>query len=186
MTRAVSSSACSRLARRVPAAAAAASFIAMAGIAAASFAATDPDPAPAAPATSASQARSHLERRQDWIRSRLARAAGRLEIKASQEPAWQAFAQSVEAFAVPSGGARPGRDADAAAIARYRANRASDIARKLTQVADATSKLEGVLTEDQRKVFDDMAHRYSEGRHRHRHERDWHRRHEGGLRGEAG
>jgi len=110
---------------------------------------------------------ARMEHRQQWIHERLERAANRLEIKASQQDAWQAFAQSVEAFATPPAATPPGRDADAAAIARFRADRAAEAARKLSVVADATSRLQGVLTPDQRKVFDEMAHRFAGPRHRH-------------------
>jgi len=103
---------------------------------------------------------SRMERRQEWIHSRLERTEDRLEIKASQHDAWQAFAKSVEAFGMKPAGSRPGPDADAASIARFRADRAADMAQKLAQVADATAKLQSVLNDDQRKVFDEMAHRF--------------------------
>ena len=159
-----------QLARRVgPAVAALALFTT------ASFAAPGDPPAAAAQPSDASRAHSRAERRAEWIHERLERAANRLEIKASQQGAWQAFAQSVEAFGAPPA-PRPGRDADATAIARYRADRAADAARKLAQVADATAKLESVLNDDQRKVFDEMAQRLSQGRRHHREGGEHHRR----------
>jgi hypothetical protein len=121
---------------------------------------------------------ARVEHRQEWIRSRLEQAANRLEIKASQQSAWEAFAQSVQAFAVPPAAARPARDADA--IARFRADRAGENARKLAQVADATAKLQSVLGPDQRKVLDEMAHRFMHrGHHRHGEDSDHYRHGEG-------
>lgn len=101
------------------------------------------------------------------IKAHLAKLHERLEIKASQQKAWDAYAKSVEA--IPEGmKKRPGKDADAATLARFRAERAAHFAKKLSAIADTTAKLEAVLTPSQRQVFDAAARRYGHrgyGRH---------------------
>lgn len=100
---------------------------------------------------------------QAMMKARLHKLHERLEIKASQQKAWDAFATSVEAL--PQGmKKRPGKDADAATVARFRAERAQHFAKKLAVIADTTAKLEAVLSPSQRKVFDAAAHRI--GHHR--------------------
>ncbi len=99
-----------------------------------------------------------------FIEMRLDKLSKRLEIKASQEPAWGAFKKSVEALA-ESTAKRPGENANAAEIAHFRADRAAEMATKLSAIADATDKLEAVLTSDQRKVLDEAARHF--GHHAH-------------------
>ena len=90
------------------------------------------------------------------MQARLDRLAQRLEIKASQQAVWEDFAKSIESL--PDWNAKkPGDDADAATIARYRANRASEMAGKLTRIADATARLQAALSEDQRKILNQTA-----------------------------
>lgn len=98
------------------------------------------------------------------IRDRLDKLSQRLEIRASQQAAWDRFAHSVEMLAEHDM-RQPGEDADAAAIARYRADRANDFAKKLGVIADATDNLQKVLTEDQRKVFNQAARLAMHRRH---------------------
>ena len=97
--------------------------------------------------------------RQEHMKIGLDRLAHRLEIKASQQAVWEDFAKSVETLA-DQNEKKPGDDADAATIAHYRADRAAEFAGKLNKIADATSKLQAVLSEDQRKVFNQTAHRF--------------------------
>ena len=104
------------------------------------------------------------QHRQEWVRAKLDRDANRLEIKASQQTAWQSYASARMAFADRSM-VRPAPDADAAAIAKLRADRAAEAARKLATLADATAKLESVLSPEQRKTLDQIAR----GHHHHRH-----------------
>ena len=52
---------------------------------------------------------------------------------------------------------RPDADADAAAIAHFRADRATVLAKELTAIAEATDKLQKVLTPDQRKIFNQVS-----------------------------
>ena len=102
---------------------------------------------------------------QERIKTRMDRLAQRLEIKASQQPVWEDFAKSVEALA-DGNAKRPGDDADAAAIARYRADRAAEMAGKMSKIADATAKLQSALSEDQRKILNQTAQRMLHRDHR--------------------
>ena len=85
------------------------------------------------------------ERMQSRMQSRLDKMAQRLEIKASQQDAWQAYVKThKEMF---DGGMKPApKDADAATIARHRADMAAKMAQKLAIHADATAKLQSALT----------------------------------------
>lgn len=115
------------------------------------------------------------EAKQDWARHReemvkhmTERMAARLEIKASQQAAWQAYTKTLEsAFAPPP--AKPDGKTDAASITRAHADMAALRAQKLAQIADATAKLQEVLTPDQRKTLDQMVehamHRRMHGFH---------------------
>jgi hypothetical protein len=126
-----------------------------------------------APVDQAAMHRQHrMEHMQMKMKERIAKMAGRLEIKASQQGPWGDYVKAREAMwaNLP---VRPAKDADAATIARSRADFAADMARKLAVVSDATARLQAVLTPEQRKVFDEMARRGG------------HRRHHGG-RGEHG
>jgi hypothetical protein len=106
------------------------------------------------------------EARKDMIRRRLDSAASRLEIKASQQSAWQTYAAAVQALG-EADIARPAAapDADAATIARERADRATAFASKLTAIADATVRLQGALSPEQRGVLNQLTR---EAGHHHR------------------
>jgi hypothetical protein len=116
---------------------------------------------------------------QDWAKEHHERfkhfadkMAERLEIKASQQAAWQAFITSLEATMEPPS-KRVEQKTDAASIARMRADMAAVHAQKLAQIADATAKLQEVLSPDQRTTLDQMAARFAEhrgGRHFFHHE----------------
>jgi LTXXQ motif family protein len=108
------------------------------------------------PPTSTPDMAAKAERMQEHIQARLDRMAERLEIKASQQDAWNAYATVVRSLVgTPSN--RPGPDADAATIVRFRAERMTEFAQKLGQVADATAKLQQALTPEQRKVLTEIA-----------------------------
>jgi hypothetical protein len=98
------------------------------------------------------------------INGRLNKLAERLEIKSSQQAAWEEFAKSIETLTEPSA-KRPNDDADAATVSRYRADRAAEFAKKLSVIADATAKLQKVLTEDQRKVLNQASHHFLHKHH---------------------
>lgn len=136
--------------------------------------------APAPADRAAMHERHSMEHMQMKMKERTAKMASRLEIKASQQAAWGDYVKARESMMARP--ARPARDADAATIARARADFAADMARKLAVVSDATAKLQAVLTPEQRKVFDEMARRGGRhGMHGHRGERGEH-----GGRGEQG
>jgi hypothetical protein len=105
------------------------------------------------------------ERMHERMQVRLDKLAQRLEIKTSQQAVWEDFAKSFETLAERNAKI-PGKDADAATIARFRAEQASDFARKLTRVADATAKLQAVLTEDQRHILNQTAQQMLHRDHR--------------------
>lgn len=104
------------------------------------------------------------EHMQEHMKARLDKLAERLEIKSSQQAVWEEFSKSVETLA-DRNGKKPGDDADAATISRYRADRAAEFASKLSRIADATAKLQAALSADQRKILDQTAHRFL--RHEH-------------------
>jgi hypothetical protein len=103
--------------------------------------------------------RMNPERMHEHMQARLDKLADRLEIKPSQQAAWEEFSKAVETL-TEGGAKKPDDGADAAAIARYRAERATEFARKLTAIADATAKLQTVLTEDQKKILNRVSHRF--------------------------
>jgi hypothetical protein len=104
------------------------------------------------------------EKRHEHMKISLEKLAMRLEIKASQQTAWEEFAKSVGMLA-DRNVKKPVGDADAATIARYRAEMATEFASKLTKIADATSRLQASLTEDQRKILDQETHRFLNRNH---------------------
>jgi hypothetical protein len=112
-----------------------------------------------APADRSAMHQQHrMERMQMKMKERIARMAARLEIKASQQAAWGDYVKARESV-LANRPARPARDADAATIARARADFAADRARKAAMISDATAKLQAVLAPEQRKVLDEMARR---------------------------
>ena len=54
----------------------------------------------------------------------------------------------------------PNDDADAATISRYKAERATEFAKNLSRIADATAKLQSTLNEDKRKTLNQVSHRF--------------------------
>jgi hypothetical protein len=95
------------------------------------------------------------ERMQARINQRLDRLGARLEIKASQQDAWQAYRATITS-AFEARPQRPARDADAATLMRFRAERAQHRAQRLVTLADATAKLHAVLEPQQQKVLDEV------------------------------
>ncbi len=135
------------------------SVVLVAGLSA-SFAATEP------PACHKQEWANH---HQEWCKEKLDQTAERLEIKSSQQSAWQAYAKTVETLRTDSV-KEPGETADAATIARFHADKAGVFAGKLKQIADATAKLQSILTPEQRKTFDQivrLAAHHGGGNHEH-------------------
>ena len=117
------------------------------------------------------------------VHEKLDAMANRLEIKASQQNAWQAYAKAVEAMA-DHPRKHPAEDADATTIAKFHADMAAEMASKLKKVSDATAKLEAALAPEQRKTLDQAAREFGQhghhmhgeehGEHEHAHEHDHH------------
>ena len=116
------------------------------------------------------------QHRQNWIKIKLAKMAERLEIKSSQQSAWQAFAKVIaEPDNRPIEKPDANADEDAATMARRHAEFASEYAKRLVQIADATAKLQQALTPEQRLTLNQMAHEFHHhrlGGHHARHDGD--------------
>jgi len=104
------------------------------------------------------------EKMQEHMKANLGKLSERLEIKSSQQATWGEFAQSVETLTARNI-KKPDEGADAATVSRFRADRATEFARKLTEIANATAKLQTVLTEDQRKILNQASHRFLHKKH---------------------
>ena len=109
-----------------------------------------------APAMPPHAARMHDEM-QKGMQKHLDRLAARLEIRASQQEAWNAFAAAVRGLVPAKPPERPAEDLDAASRARLAADRAADRARQLAQLADATAKLQQALDAPQKQVLNEVA-----------------------------
>jgi hypothetical protein len=105
------------------------------------------------------------ERIQARMNQRLDRLAARLEIKASQQDAWEAY-RKARASIFEARPQRPARDADAAATTRFRADMAQRRAQYLAAMADATAKLQDALEPQQRKVLDEVMRNAGQRGHR--------------------
>lgn len=116
------------------------------------------------------------ERMQSRMQARLDKMAERLEIKASQQDAWQAYAK-VHKDMFDARPTPPAKDADAATLARHRADMAAKMATKLATLSDATAKLQGALTPEQAKTLADMTRHPMGGRHGGKGGRGEHSRH---------
>lgn len=101
------------------------------------------------------------------LQAHLDELAARLEIKASQEPAWQAFSEAYrDVIATLLGqrqaASRGASELDAAALARRRADWAAENAQKLERLAQATAKLQQSLNPEQRLVLNEVARRFAQ------------------------
>lgn len=99
------------------------------------------------------------EKMHERIKVRLDKLANRLEIKSSQQATWDEFGKSVQMLAERHV-KEPNDDADAATISRYKAERATEFARNLSKIADATAKLQSTLNDEQRKTLNQVSHRF--------------------------
>jgi len=133
----------------------------------------DPAAPPQAPGAGAESGMTHErmralmeQRHAEHVTAMLDHLAGRLEIKSSQEPAWQAFSAALRELLSPPprADAAPGTaPRDAATLAREHADHAAEHAQKLARMADATAKLEQALGAEQRAVLDEAARRFARG-----------------------
>ena len=102
------------------------------------------------------------EGRAQWARNQLDKEAAWLEIKASQESAWEAFSAANMELVSRLGERKPmAPDVDAAAAIRQHAEHAAAFAQSLSRLAEATEKLQSVLNEDQRKILDRIVRLHS-------------------------
>lgn len=113
----------------------------------------------ASPGEHCDQKQASPEKMHGHMKARLDKLAERLEIKSSQQAAWGEFTKSVEMLAERSV-KKPSGDADATTISRYRAEKATEFAKKLTKIADATAKLQKLLTDDQKKTLNQVSRRF--------------------------
>jgi hypothetical protein len=118
---------------------------------------------PPDPATGVAAPAFHDQRmermRAEMVQSRLDDAAARLQIKASQEPAWKAFSAAVKTEMAPEPrvpAAQPNEPRDAATLLHRRATAELARAQDLTRLADAASKLQAVLDPNQQEVLDQI------------------------------
>lgn len=110
----------------------------------------------------------HGAEHQAQLQARLDQAAKHLGINAAQQPQWDAYVKAVES---PFGEMhRLPPDADAATIARQRADIAAGHAAKLARIADATAALQAVLAPEQQHALALMV--------RHAGPHGWHRMHD--------
>jgi Spy/CpxP family protein refolding chaperone len=121
-----------------------------------------------APATTQENKPDWAKQRQEWFKHASDHMADRLEIKASQQTAWQAYIKVLEsAMQHPTQAVET--KSDAASITRLHADMAAARAQKMAQIADATAKFQEVLSPDQRKTFDQIVahfiHRHAHGFH---------------------
>ena len=108
------------------------------------------------------------EDRGQWVKNQMAKEAAWLEIKASQEGAWEAFAAANLELSNTFGDRKPlPPDVDAASAIRQHAQHAAAFAQSLAKLADATEKLQSILNEDQRKVLDRIVSLHSQFPDRH-------------------
>lgn len=122
------------------------------------------------------------QKRLQWVQARLDKEAVMLEIKTSQQAAWEGYASAAVETMTAFGNRKPMPSAaDAATTMRQHADRAAVMAQNLGKLADATEKLQSVLNEEQRKVFDRIVREHSQFHGRHHGEGHSHRPHESGT-----
>jgi LTXXQ motif family protein len=119
------------------------------------------------PVTAEEQA-ARQARMQERMQAHLTEMAKRLQINAAQQEAWTAYANTVQST-FGDRAAKPAADADAATIVRFRAERAARHAQKLTQLADATARLQDALSPEQRKTLDEIVRSRGGSHHGHHH-----------------
>ena len=125
----------------------------------------------------------NLEERGLWAKNQMDKEAAWLEINASQQTAWEAYAAANLELLRALGDRKPlPPNIDAASAIRQHAEHAATFAQSLSKLADATDKLQAVLNENQRKVLDRIVRLHSQfqaghfGEGRQGHE-DGHRHH---------
>ena len=129
------------------------------------------------------QKQEWMQRAKEMHEKHLQMMAKHLNIQPAQEGAWKGFTDALGGMRPAGGMQHPDKNADAATIARFGADMAAEHAKKMATLADATAKLQAVLTPEQRKTFDMMAHRAMMKRMHarfHHHGHRWHHGHRAG------
>ena len=115
---------------------------------------------------------------QAWARQRIENEASILEIKPSQQAAWEEYAavklEFASYFAKGVHTTQAMDSQDASGLLRQRAEHLAEAAKDLTKLADATEKLQAVLSPEQRTVLKRLVAQHGldhHFRHVHRFER---------------
>jgi len=113
----------------------------------------------------------HAARHRQHMQTRLDQMARQLEIKDGQQAAWTEYTRAVESM-LGAKPAPPPAEADAATIVRHRAQRMSEHAQKMNQLADATARLQEALDAGQRQKLTQIVRERGMrgGHHKHRHD----------------
>jgi len=94
---------------------------------------------------------------QAWAKQRIEKEASILEIKPSQQAAWEEYAavklEFASAFAKGAHNIQDIESLDASVLLRQRADHLTEAAKNLSRLADATEKLQAVLSPEQRTVL---------------------------------
>ncbi len=114
---------------------------------------------------------------QAWMKLHMEKEAFILEIKPSQEAAWEEYAavklEIASSFAEKAHDMQPRENLDPAGLLRKRADHMVEAAKSLTRLADATEKLQAVLSAEQQTVLKRLvAHHdfHQHARHAHKFE----------------
>lgn len=107
------------------------------------------------------------ERMQERMQEHLDHLAARLEIRASQQEAWNTYSSAVKGLAPAQPPQKPAQDLDAAARARLAADRTAEMARKLSTLADATARLQQALDNSQKQILNEVSREFGHRMHGH-------------------
>ena len=106
---------------------------------------------------------------QAWAKQRIEREASILEIKPSQQAAWDEYSaiklETASSFVNKPHNAQAPESQEASGLLRQRADHLAEAAKNLTRLADATEKLQAVLSPEQRIVLKRLVARH--GFHHH-------------------
>ena len=117
------------------------------------------------------QARGHdAHARQAWVKQGLDKEATILEIRPSQQAAWDEYAAATLEVAASFKDDMQGKTSeslDAAGLLRQRADHLTEAAKNVSKLADATEKLQAVLSTEQRTVLKRLVahHGFAHGHH---------------------
>lgn len=110
----------------------------------------------------------NADMRAHWTKAEMEREANWLEIKASQQSAWDAYvAAHIDLMHALDNFQPLAPNVDAGAAMRQHAERTEAFAQSLATVADATEKLQSVLDDNQRKVLNRIVRMHSQFHHEH-------------------